>query len=178
MTSKKIEFTPYISTQKKVPEFSFRAVTLGLIFGLIFAVANAYLGLKTGTTISASIPAAIMSMSILRLFFKRVSILENNIVQTIATVGEGLAAGIVFTLPALFFLGESPSILRILVLSSLGGIIGILFMIPMRKFIIVKEHGVLPFPEGTACAQILKAGEKKLCCGHHRHMGVFNSCSI
>lgn len=160
MTQKKNPFKPYISTQKKIPEFTFKSITLGLVFGLVFAVANAYLGLKTGTTVSASIPAAIMSMAILRLCFKRVTILENNIVQTIATIGEGLAAGVVFTIPALFFLGETPSIGRICVLSTLGGILGILFMIPMRRFIIIKEHDVLPFPEGTACAHILKAGEK------------------
>lgn len=160
MTQKKTAFKPYISTQKKIPEFTIKSIALGLIFGLIFAVANAYLGLKTGTTVSASIPAAIMSMAILRLCFKRVTILENNIVQTIATIGEGLAAGVVFTIPALFFLGESPSIARIFLLSALGGILGILFMIPMRRFIIIKEHYVLPFPEGTACAHILKAGEK------------------
>ena len=152
-------FKPYIPSQKKIPEFTTKAIILGLIFGFIFAVANAYLALKTGTTVSASIPAAIMSMAILRLFFKRATVLENNIVQTIATIGEGLAAGIVFTIPALFFLGETPSVFRIFILSALGGILGILFMIPMRRYIIVKEHGILPFPEGTACAEILKAGE-------------------
>lgn len=145
-----------------MPEFTLKAVLLGLFFGLIFAIANAYLGLKTGTTISASIPAAILSMAILRVFFKRVSILENNIVQTISTVGEGLAAGIIFTIPALFFLGETPSILRIFILSALGGMLGILFMIPMRRYIIVEEHGKIPFPEGTACAEILKAGESSI----------------
>jgi putative OPT family oligopeptide transporter len=160
MDKEKIKFKPYISTEKKVPEFTLKASILGLLFGFIFAIANAYLGLKTGTTISASIPAAILSMAILRMFFKKVSILENNIVQTIATVGEGMASGIVFTIPALFFLGQPLSLSRIFILSALGGILGILFMIPMRRFIIVKEHKTLPFPEGTACAQILKAGEK------------------
>ena len=157
--NKNSSFKPYISTQKNIPELTFKAITLGLIFGLIFAIANVYLALKIGTTVSASIPAAIMSMAILRIFFKRVTILENNIVQTIATVGEGLAAGVAFTIPALIFLGDTPSIPRIFVLSTLGGILGILFMIPMRRFIIIKEHEVLPFPEGTACAHILKAGE-------------------
>ncbi len=152
-------FKPYIAPQKKVKEFSFRALLFGVIFGFIFAVGNAYLGLKAGTTVSASIPAGIMSMALFR-FFKNSTILENNIVQTIATVGEGMAAGVIFTIPALFFLGEQPSLVRIFILSSLGGILGILFMIPMRKHIIVDEHGSLPFPEGTACAEILKAGEK------------------
>jgi putative OPT family oligopeptide transporter len=153
-------FQPYIPAEKKIKEFSFRATLLGLFFGFIFAIGNAYLGLKTGTTVSASIPAAILSMAVLKILFKNSTILENNIVQTIATVGEGLAAGIVFTVPALIFLGDTPSIFRIFLLSALGGILGILFMIPMRRFIIVKEHGILPFPEGTACAEILKAGEK------------------
>ncbi len=153
-------FKPYISPKKKVKEFSLKATILGIFLGFIFAIGNAYLGLKTGTTISASIPAAILSMAILKLICKKVTILENNITQTIATVGEGMAAGVIFTIPALFFLGENTSILKITILSALGGLLGILFMIPMRRYIIVEEHGVLPFPEGTACAEILKAGEK------------------
>ncbi len=151
---------PYIPADHHVREFTPRAVTLGLIFGFFFAVANAYLALKMGTTVSASIPAAIMSMGVLKLFFKNTTILENNIVQTIATVGEGLAAGVIFTIPGLILLGETPSIGRIFLLSSLGGLLGILFMIPMRRFLIVQEHKKLPFPEGTACAEILKSGEK------------------
>ncbi len=151
---------PFIAAKDtKTREFTFRAITLGVLLGLIFGVGNAYLGLKIGTTVSASIPAAVMSMAILRTFFKRVSILENNIVQTIASVGEGLAAGIIFTVPALYLLGAPPSLSRIFLLPSLGGILGVLFMIPMRRYIIVKEHGKLPFPEGTACAEILKSGE-------------------
>lgn len=153
-------FKPHVSSADTMKEFSWRAVSLGILLGFFFAIANAYLALKVGTTISASIPAAILSMGIFRIFHKRGTILENNIVQTIATVGEGLAAGVVFTIPALIFLGSSPSIGRIFLLSSLGGILGILFMIPMRRYIIVKEHGILPFPEGTACAEILKSGEK------------------
>jgi len=153
-------FHPHVPSSHTPPEFTFRAATLGLVFGFFFAVANAYLALKLGTTISASIPAAIMSMAVLRLFFRNVSILENNIVQTIATVGEGLAAGVIFTIPALILLGETPSVGRIFLLSALGGILGILLMIPMRRFLIVQEHKTLPFPEGTACATILKAGEK------------------
>lgn len=156
-------FHPHIPSTSHVREFTPRAVILGLIFGFFFAVANGYLALKIGSTISASIPAAIMSMAILRLMFKNSTVLENNLVQTIATVGEGLAAGVIFTIPALILLGDAPSITRIFFLSVLGGILGILFMIPMRRFIIVEEHHKLPFPEGTACAELIKAGEKS----HH-----------
>ncbi|MBI2742805.1 MAG: oligopeptide transporter, OPT family [Chlamydiales bacterium] len=152
-------FKPYIAAATRVPEFSFRAVTLGLLLGLLFAIANTYLGLKVGITVTASIPAAVLSLGILKLVFKHVSILEHNLVQTIASVGEGLAAGVIFTVPALFLLGEAPSAMRIFFLSALGGILGVLFMIPMRRYIIVQEHGKLPFPEGTACAEILRAGE-------------------
>ncbi len=153
-------FHPHIPASRTIQELTFRAVVLGLVFGFFFAVANAYLALKIGTTISASIPAAVMSMAFMKFFFKGATILENNIVQTIATVGEGLAAGVVFTIPALILLGENISVTKIFLLASLGGLLGILLMIPMRRFIIVGEHKKLPFPEGTACALILKAGEK------------------
>jgi putative OPT family oligopeptide transporter len=151
-------------------EFTLRAVILGILLGLVFGIGNAYLGLKVGTTVSASIPAAVLSMAILRTFFNKPSILENNLVQTIASVGEGLAAGVIFTVPALFILGEQISMMRIFLLSTLGGILGVLFMIPMRRYIIVKEHGVLPFPEGTACAEILKSGDKAEQQGHKATM--------
>ncbi|MES2344547.1 MAG: oligopeptide transporter, OPT family [Chlamydiota bacterium] len=154
-----MSFKPHVGSTTKIPEFTTRAIILGVLLGLLFGVGNAYLGLKIGTTVSASIPAAVISMAVLRLFFKRVSILENNLVQTIASVGEGLAAGVIFTVPALYLLGEPPSPGRVFLLSSLGGILGVLFMIPMRRYIIVEEHGKLPFPEGTACAEILKSGE-------------------
>jgi len=153
-------FKPHVSSRANMREFTPRATILGIVFGFFFAIANGYLALKIGTTVSASIPAAILSMAILKFFFKNATILENNIVQTIATIGEGLAAGVVFTIPALILLGDTPSIGRIFLLSSLGGILGILFMIPMRRFLIVEEHKVLPYPEGTACAEILKAGEE------------------
>ncbi len=151
-------FKPFIASTENVREFTFRGVFLGILLGIFFTVGNTYLGLKVGMTISASIPAAVLSMGILRTMFKNVSILENNIVQTIASVGEGLAAGIIFSVPALFMLGANISNTKIFILAFLGGILGILFMIPMRRYIIVKEHGILPFPEGTACAEILKAG--------------------
>ncbi len=153
-------FKPFVAASEKQKEFSARAIILGILLSLVFAIGNAYLGLKVGMTISASIPAAVLSMAILRTFFKRVGILENNIVQTVASVGEGLAGGVIFTIPALFLLGATPSIPHIFTLALLGGILGILFMIPMRRYIIVQEHGILPFPEGKACAEILKAGEK------------------
>jgi putative OPT family oligopeptide transporter len=155
-------FKPFVASEKKVAEFTLRAVILGIVLGLIFGVGNAYLGLKVGTTVSASIPAAVISMTILRAFFREPTILENNLVQTMASVGEGLAAGVIFTVPALFILGEPPSMSRLFLLSALGGILGVLFMIPMRRYIIVKEHGILPFPEGTACAEILKSGAGSL----------------
>ncbi|MCH9611595.1 MAG: hypothetical protein S4CHLAM102_00650 [Chlamydiia bacterium] len=153
------DFTPFVAPGDSVAELTLRSIILGLLLGIFFAVGNTYLGLKIGTTISASIPSAVLSMSILRLIFRRVSILENNIVQTIASVGEGLAGGIIFTIPALFLLGDVPSFGKIFSLALLGGVLGILFMIPMRRYIIVEEHGILPFPEGTACAEILKTGE-------------------
>lgn len=161
------KFKPHISANAHVREFTLPAILLGTLLGLIFGVGNAYLGLKVGTTVSASIPAAVISMAILRTFFKRTTILENNLVQTIASVGEGIAAGVIFTVPALFLLGEPPSIWNVFLLSALGGILGVLFMIPMRRFIIVEEHKKLPFPEGTACAEILKSGEAG------RHKAVF-----
>ncbi len=152
---------PYISAKDtQTREFTFRAIFLGILLGVVFGIGNTYLGLKIGTTVTASIPAAVLSMTILRTFCKNVSILENNMVQTIASVGEGLAAGIIFTVPALFLIGETPPPSRIFLLSALGGILGVLFMIPMRRYVIVQEHGKLPFPEGTACAKILMSGEK------------------
>ncbi len=152
-------FKPFISPKDSPKEFSLRAIILGSLLGALFGIGNAYLGLKVGTTVSASIPAAVLSMAIFKFFFRKVSILENNMVQTIAAVGEGLAAGVIFTIPALYILGAAPSNQHVFLLAILGGVLGILFMIPMRRYIIVKEHGILPFPEGTACAEILKSGE-------------------
>lgn len=158
-------FKPFIPANKIVPEFTVTSIVLGGLLAVIFGAANAYLGLRVGMTVSASIPAAVISMGVLRVILKRDSILENNIVQTIGSAGESLAAGAIFTLPAMFIwmkdwgLG-SPSLIKIAIIALCGGILGVLFMIPLRKALIVKEHGVLPYPEGTACAEVLLAGEE------------------
>ncbi len=154
------DFKPYTPTEAKVPEFTLRAVILGCILAVVFGLANAYIGLKVAMTISASIPAAVISMAILRGVFRTGTVLENNIVQTIGSSGESLAAGIVFTIPAFFMWGVFPSTWTIIILSLLGGFLGILFMIPLRRYLIVQEHKTLPYPEGTACAEILCAGDK------------------
>lgn len=172
----KTDFEPYIKTQDKIHEFSAKAIILGMILSLVFGVGNAYLGLKVGTTVSASIPAAVLSMAILHVFFRRVTILENNMVQTIASVGEGLAAGVIFTAPALYILHDPPSGYKIVLLSVLGAILGILFMIPMRRYIIVEEHGKLPFPEGTACAEIMKSKESGKTNAFVAFLGIVIGC--
>ncbi|NBU62827.1 MAG: oligopeptide transporter, OPT family, partial [Chlamydiae bacterium] len=155
------QFKPYIGHKQSGKEFTLRAVILGIVLGFIFAVGNAYLGLKIGMTISASIPAAVFSMTIMKILFKDGFILEHNLVQTMASVGEAIAASVIFVFPAFFFLGLTPSSFEIFLLILIGGVTGILFMIPMRRYVIVKEHGKLIFPEGTACAEILRAGEEK-----------------
>ena len=159
-------FKPFIPADKIVPELTITSIIVGLILAVVFGAANAYLGLRVGMTISASIPAAVISMGIIRVLLKRNSILENNMVQTIGSAGESLAAGAIFTLPALFMWAaenpaiKNPSFITIATLALLGGILGVLFMIPLRRALIVEEHGVLPFPEGTACAEVLLAGEE------------------
>jgi putative OPT family oligopeptide transporter len=140
-------------------EFTPRALLLGLLLGLVFAVGNAYLGLKVGMTVSASIPAAVMSMAILRVLTRTATVQENNIVQTMASAGEAMAGGVIFTIPALYFLGSPPSDWRVFVIGFLGGILGILLMVPLRHHLIVEEADTLCFPEGTACAKILRARE-------------------
>ncbi len=158
----KPQFKPYVSPSDFIPEFTPKAIILGSIFGIIFGAATVYLGLKVGLTVSASIPIAVLSISVIKKFGKA-TILENNMVQTIGSAGESVAAGVVFTIPALLFLpgGEEYfQYFQIFVLALAGGILGVLFMIPLRRSIIVKEHGKLPFPEGTACADVLVAGEK------------------
>ena len=159
------EFKPFIPANKIVPEFTATSIILGCLLAVIFGAANAYLGLRVGVTVSASIPAAVISMGVLRVILKRDSILENNLVQTIGSAGESLAAGAIFTLPAMFIWMKdwgigSPSLLKIALIALCGGLLGVLFMIPLRKALIVKEHGVLPYPEGTACAEVLLAGEE------------------
>ncbi len=155
------EFRPYISPEESLKEFTIRAVILGALFGLLFGAITVYVGLRAGLTVSASIPISVLSISILRAF-GRSTILENNIVQTTGSAGESLAAGVMFTIPALIFLGFGSEFTfwRIFPLALLGGWLGVLFMVPLRRQLIVKEHGNLAFPEGTACADVLVAGER------------------
>lgn len=161
----KNEFKPYIPADKIVPEFTVTSALIGCLLAIVFGAANAYLGLLVGMTISASIPAAVVSMGIIRVILRRDSILENNLVQTIGSAGESLAAGAIFTLPALFLWAEEgkieyPSLLTIFFIALFGGLLGVSFMVPLRQALIVEEHGTLPFPEGTACAEVLLAGEE------------------
>ena len=166
MDDKKKAFKPYIPADKIVPEFTVTSIVLGIILAVVFGAANAYLGLRVGMTVSASIPAAVISMGVIRLILRKNSILENNMVQTIGSAGESLAAGAIFTLPALFMWAAedssvaTPSFLMITFIAICGGVLGVLFMIPLRTALIVEEHGVLPFPEGTACSEVLLAGEE------------------
>ncbi len=155
------EFRPYVAPATVLPEFTFRAVILGALFGILFGAVTVYVGLRAGLTVSASIPIAVLSISILRAFGKA-TILENNIVQTTGSAGESVAAGVIFTLPALIFLGFSlnTEYWRVFSLALIGGWLGVLFMIPLRRQLIVKEHGNLLYPEGTACADVLVAGER------------------
>lgn len=159
------EFKPYVPADKITPEITVTSVVMGIILAVVFGAANAYLGLRVGMTVSASIPAAVLAMGVIRVIMKKNSILESNIVQTIGSAGESLAAGAIFTMPALFLwakdgLTEMPSILEITLIALCGGILGILFMVPLRNALIVKEHATLLYPEGTACADVLLAGEE------------------
>jgi putative OPT family oligopeptide transporter len=160
-TAPPADFRPYVDADESVREFSLRAVVLGALFGILFGAVSVYVGLRAGLTVSASIPIAVLSISILRAF-GRSTILENNIVQTTGSAGESAAAGVIFTMPALIFLGFSlnSEYWRIFFLALMGGWLGVLFMIPLRRQLIVKEHGNLTFPEGTACADVLVAGER------------------
>ena len=159
-------YAPYVEHHETVREFTLRAVIVGILVGIVFGAANAYIGLKVGITVSASIPAAVIAIAVSR--FWRSSVLENNMVQTVGSAGESLAAGIIFTIPALIVLGFMPELSKIFVLSVVGGLLGVLFMIPLRKYLMVREHGKLPFPEGTACAEVLVAGD---------HGGTMSSAS-
>ncbi|EUJ46832.1 OPT family oligopeptide transporter [Listeria riparia] len=154
------KFQPYIPASKSLPELTVTAIVLGIILSILFGAANAYLGLKVGLTVSASIPAAVISMGILRGIFRRDSILENNIVQTMTTAGEALGAGAVFTIPALFMMGVEIKQIMLVFIVLTGGFLGVFMMVPLRRMLIVNEHETLPYPEGTACAEVLKTGEK------------------
>ena len=158
-------FKPYIPADKITPELTVTSILIGVILAVVFGAANAYLGLRVGLTVSASIPAAVLSMGIIRVLMRRNSILESNMVQTIGSAGESLAAGAIFTMPALFLwaaegLGEKPGLVEITVIALCGGLLGVFFMVPLRNALIVREHATLPYPEGTACAEVLLAGEE------------------
>lgn len=174
------EFKPYIPAEKVLPEITPVSIVLGILLAVLFGGANAYLGLRVGMTVSASIPAAVISMGVIRMILRRDSILENNIVQTIGSAGESLAAGAIFTLPALFMWAEeggtsTPSLIEIALIAFVGGVIGILFMIPLRTALIVQEHGTLPYPEGKACAEVLMAGEEGGASASTVFLGLFVS---
>ena len=162
--NEKNEFKPYIPADKITPEFTVLSVLMGILLAVIFGAANAYLGLRVGMTVSASIPAAVIAMGVIKLF-KKNSILESNMVQTIGSAGESVAAGAIFTLPALYLWANEgkmgkPDVVEIMLIAVIGGMLGVLFMVPLRNALIVKEHGILPYPEGTACSEVLMAGEK------------------
>jgi len=157
-------FQPFVAPEANMKEFTIKAILVGCVFGIIFGAATVYLALKAGLTVSASIPIAVIAITLGRKFLKT-TILENNIIQTTGSASESIAAGVVFTLPGFLFLSEPSSAnffnyMTILTLAIFGGILGTLMMIPLRRSLIVKEHGSLPYPEGTACASVLKAGEK------------------
>lgn len=178
--NEKKPFKPYVPADKVIPEFTAVSLILGIILAVVFGAANAYLGLRVGMTVSASIPAAVISMGVIRFLLRRDSILENNMVQTVGSAGESLAAGAIFTIPALFMWATendavtTPSFWEIAIICLCGGLLGVLFMIPLRTALIVEEHGVLPFPEGTACAEVLLAGEE----GGDKSKVVFSGLGI
>ena len=156
------EYQPYIPASEAPAEFTLKSIFFGCLIGVVFGAANAYLGLKVGLTVSASIPAAVMAVAFFRMFRKLTgdgTILETNMVQTIGSAGESLAAGVAFTIPALFIWGMTPSQTEIFLIALFGGFLGILFMIPLRRYLIAQEHGRLPYPEGTACAEVLVASQ-------------------
>lgn len=159
------EFKPYVPAEKITPELTVTSVIMGILLSVVFGAANAYLGLRVGMTVSASIPAAVIAMGVIRVIMRKNSILESNLVQTIGSAGESLAAGAIFTLPALFLWAnegrmDKPGLLEITLIALIGGLLGIFFMVPLRNALIVREHGVLPYPEGQACAEVLLAGEE------------------
>ena len=163
--NEKNEFKPYIPADKVTPEITVTSVIMGILLAVVFGAANAYLGLRVGMTVSASIPAAVIAMGVIRMIMRKNSILESNVVQTIGSAGESLAAGAIFTLPALFLWAaegkmDKPGIVEITLIALLGGLLGVFFMVPLRNALIVKEHSTLPYPEGKACAEVLLAGEE------------------
>lgn len=158
------DFKPYVPAEKVTAEFTVTSIIMGILLAVVFGAANAYLGLRVGMTVSASIPAAVISMAVIRVIMKKNSILESNMVQTIGSAGESLAAGAIFTMPALFLWAKdgvmgAPNLFELTMIALCGGLLGVLFMVPLRNALIVKEHGVLPYPEGSACAEVLLAGE-------------------
>ena len=162
---KQNNFKPYIPAEKITPELTVTSIIMGIILAVVFGAANAYLGLRVGMTVSASIPAAVIGMGVIRVILRKNSVLESNIVQTIGSAGESLAAGAIFTIPALFLWAEEgvmekPDIFEITIIALLGGLLGVFFMIPLRNALIVREHGTLPYPEGQACAEVMLAGEE------------------
>jgi putative OPT family oligopeptide transporter len=171
------EFKPYTPAETNLKDFSIKSVLVGAVFGILFGTANAYLGLRVGLTISTSIPLAVIAVALFRVMkpvWGKTGILETNIAQTTGSASSSLASGAIFTIPALFLWGFSPSIIQIGLLAMMGGVLGILFMIPLRRFLIVKEHGRLPYPEGTASAQVLIAADE----GGTRARGVFFGMGI
>lgn len=166
------QYQPFVSAQESLLEMSLKAIGLGILFGIIFGAANAYLGLRAGLTISTSIPVAVMTVAAFRILArggKSGSILEANIAQTTGSASSSLASGIIFTLPALWMWGLAPEVGQMLILALSGGLLGVLFMIPLRRYLIDREHGRLPYPEGTACAEVLVASQV----GGNRAKGVF-----
>src|SRR6267154_436275 len=164
MENNKESFKPYVAAEESVKEFTVKSVVFGVLFGILFGCSTVYLALKAGLTVSASIPIAVIAITLGRRIFKT-TILENNIIQTTGSAGESIAAGVVFTLPGFLFLSNASSANYfeygvIFILAIFGGMLGTLMMIPLRRSLIVKEHDTLPYPEGTACASVLKAGEK------------------
>ncbi len=161
----KNNFKPYIPAEKITPEITITSIIMGILLAVVFGAANAYLGLRVGMTVSASIPAAVIAMGVIRVVMRKNSILESNIVQTVGSAGESVAAGAIFTIPALFLwasegIMDKPSIIEITLIALIGGLLGVFFMVPLRNALIVREHGTLPYPEGTACAEVLLAGEE------------------
>lgn len=163
--SEQNNFKPYVPADKVTPEITVTSVIMGILLAVVFGAANAYLGLRVGMTVSASIPAAVIAMGVIRVVMRKNSILESNFVQTVGSAGESVAAGAIFTLPALFLWAaegkmDKPGIVEITLIALLGGLLGVFFMVPLRNALIVREHNTLPYPEGTACAEVMLAGEE------------------